>query len=367
MNILVCFGTRPEAIKLAPVIHELRKQGVAHTVCVTGQHREILDQVLNFFEIVPDYDLNLMQHDQSLNGLSARIIFEIDRILKVENPSIVLVQGDTTTATMIALGAFQRGVKVAHVEAGLRTYNKKAPFPEEVNRQLIARVADFHFAPTSKAKNFLDKESIENDSIFITGNTAVDALLWSKIKLDKLPKNDEILRIERKLCAGKKMILVTGHRRENFGSGLKEICKALLQLAEREDVEICYPVHPNPKVSETVKRMLHNSSKIYLLAPVSYPTMIWLINRAQIIISDSGGIQEEAPTLKKPVIVTREVTERPEGVEAGFCALTGTKKGMIVNEAMKLLNNPPNFDGKENPYGDGTAARKIVDILRTKF
>jgi UDP-N-acetylglucosamine 2-epimerase (non-hydrolysing) len=391
-KILLCFGTRPEAIKMAPVIDELKKQKLDFKVCVTAQHREMLDQVLDFFEIVPDYDLDLMQPNQSLNELSANILLSMDAVfdaaglrqaslrqaslrqaslrqasLRQAQTDIVLVQGDTTSAAMVSLAAFHRRIKVGHVEAGLRTYNKAAPFPEEINRQLTARIADLHFAPTSKANSNLLKEQIPREHICITGNTVVDALQWAIAKMESQPMSKEIQKIKALLNPNKKMILVTGHRRENFGEGLIHICEALLELSEREDVELIYPVHLNPNVTGPVQELLNYKKNIHLIAPVAYPSMLWLMRECNIIISDSGGIQEEAPTFKKPVLVTREVSERMEGVEAGFSFLVGTDKDKIIEEAIRILNEPPNFLGIENPYGDGKAAFKIVEFLTSNI
>ncbi|RKS45141.1 UDP-N-acetylglucosamine 2-epimerase (non-hydrolysing) [Gillisia mitskevichiae] len=367
MKILVCFGTRPEAIKMAPVIHELKNQKLDFKVCVTAQHREMLDQVLDFFEIVPDYDLDLMQPNQTLNELSSKILHEIDRVLGKEQPELVLVQGDTTSAAIVSLAAFHRRIKVGHIEAGLRTYNKMAPFPEEVNRQLTARIADFHFAPTAKANSNLLKEQIPKDQLCITGNTVVDALQWAIKKMESEPLSQEIKKIKASLKPNKKLILVTGHRRENFGEGLINICEALLELSKRDDVELIYPVHLNPNVTSLVQELLSHKKNIHLIAPVSYPTMLWLMQECNLIISDSGGIQEEAPTFKKPVLVTREVTERMEGIEAGFSFLVGTDKNKIVEVANKILDNVLDFSGIENPYGDGKAAFRIVEYLKNSI
>ncbi len=349
---------------MAPVIHELINQKLDFKICVTAQHREMLDQVLDFFEIVPNHDLDLMMPNQSLNKLSSKILKEIDRVLEEELPEVVLVQGDTTSAMMVSIAAFHRGIKVGHLEAGLRTYNKAAPFPEEINRQLTARIADFHFAPTTKAKINLNKENIFNEHIYLTGNTVVDALNWAIVKMEVEPLNEEILKIKRLLNPNKKMILVTGHRRENFGDGVVSICKALLELSDRKDVELIYPVHLNPNITGPVQELLGNQKNIHLVTPVSYPTMLWLMQNCSLIISDSGGIQEEAPTFKKPVLVTREFSERMEGVEAGFSFLVGTDKNKIVTEAARLLNHPPDFKNTANPYGDGKAAIKVVRHLR---
>ncbi|CAM4152618.1 non-hydrolyzing UDP-N-acetylglucosamine 2-epimerase [Gillisia hiemivivida] len=363
MKILLCFGTRPEAIKMAPVIHELKQQKLDFKVCVTAQHREMLDQVLGFFEIVPDYDLDLMQPNQSLNQLSSKILKYIDEILVKEKPSLVLAQGDTTSAAMVSLAAFHREIKVGHVEAGLRTYNKMAPFPEEVNRQITSRIADFHFAPTVKSKLNLLKEQIPKEHIYVTGNTVVDALEWAIAKMEAEQLSEEIQKIKALINPHKKMVLITGHRRENFGEGLIQICGALLELSERENVELIYPVHLNPNVNGPVQELLSHKNNIHLIDPVAYPSMLWLMQQCSLIISDSGGIQEEAPTFNKPVLVTREVSERMEGVEAGFSFLVGTDKDKIVEEAIRILNHPPDFLGIENPYGDGTAAKQIVHIL----
>ena len=363
MKVLLCFGTRPEAIKMAPLYHQFKKFKVDLKTVVTAQHREMLDQVLKFFEIFPDYDLNLMKKGQSLNELSGLIISEFDKVLEKEEPDVVLVQGDTSTAMIAALATFHRGIKVGHVEAGLRTYNKQAPFPEEANRQIISRIADFHFVPTAKAKSNLIHERIAEDFIFITGNTVVDAMEWAEEKLEMRFLNDEVQSINRNLISSKKLILVTGHRRESFGKGLINICEALLELSDAEDVQLVYPVHLNPNVSGPVKEKLGSRKNVLLIPPVSYPTMLWLMKKSDLIISDSGGIQEEAPTFGKKVLITRETTERSEGLESGFSILVGTDKNRISLEARKILENPPNFEGMVNPYGDGKAAEKITDVL----
>lgn len=322
----------------------------------------MLDQVLEFFELRPHHDLDLMQHNQSLNELSSGIFIGIDKIFKLENPEMVLVQGDTTTAAMVAIAAFNNNIKVGHVEAGLRTYTNE-PFPEEGNRQLISRIANYHFAPTIKAMENLLKEQISKDKIFCTGNTIVDALNWAREKMNDEIESPEIEILKEKFSPSKKIILVTGHRRENFGNGQADICKAIIKLSERDDLEIIYPLHPNPNVSKPVKKYLGNKKNIHLIKPLTYPSILWLMQKATLIISDSGGIQEEAPALKKPVLVTRNVSERMEGVEAGFCKLTGTDTAVIVKEGNHILDNPPNLGNVKNPYGDGTAAKKIVSIL----
>jgi len=364
LRILLCFGTRPEAIKMAPVIHELQKQKIKFEVCVTAQHREMLDQVLKFFEIIPEYDLNIMQPGQSLNSLSSVILGDIDKVLEEVKPDLVLVQGDTTTAFIAALAAFNRNIKIGHIEAGLRTYNKQAPFPEEANRQLLSRIADFHFAPTEKAKRNLLNEAVLEADVFLTSNTIVDALEYGKDVIKSGFENKEIKTIKNNLSPEKKLILVTGHRRENFGEGVEEFCDALLEIAKKEDVELLFPVHLNPQVKNVVYERLSAQPNIILTEPVDYPTMLWLMEECDLIITDSGGIQEEAPSFKKPVLVTRDVSERMEGVEAGFCVLTGTCRSKIVDEAARFLNNPPDFYQTKNPYGDGRAAERIVEILK---
>lgn len=360
-KILLCFGTRPEAIKMAPLYHQLKKNDFDIKLCVTAQHRKMLDQVLDFFEITPDFDLNLMKANQTLNGLSANILSEIDPVLVAENPDVVLVHGDTTTSSMVAFAAFHRNIKVAHVEAGLRTYNKKSPFPEEINRQITGRIADYHFAPTQFAKENLLNEGIDESAILVTGNTVIDALLWAKNKLDNGYKNEALEDLS--FLKNKKYILVTGHRRENFGQSYIDFCEALLEIAQDESVHIVFPVHLNPNVQKPVYEMLGHNHNIHLLEPVDYSVMVWLLENCQLIISDSGGIQEEAPTFGKHILVTREVSERPEGVEYGFSTLVGTNKQAIVDKSRHYLTN--DFNPKnENPYGDGKASEKIAHFLQ---
>jgi UDP-N-acetylglucosamine 2-epimerase (non-hydrolysing) len=324
----------------------------------------MLDQVLDFFEMVPDYDLNLMKPNQTLNSLSANILAEIDFVLVNEKPDVVLVHGDTTTSSMVALAAFHRGIKVGHVEAGLRTYNKNAPFPEELNRQLTGRIADFHFAPTSLAKSNLLNERIAEKDIIVTGNTVIDALLWTKNKLESGFVNTEIENLQ--FLLNKKFVLVTGHRRESFGEGFISFCEALLEIVHYDtEVQIVFPVHLNPNVQEPVYKLLGQNKNIHLLQPVDYPVIVWLLNHCSLIISDSGGIQEEAPTFKKHILVTREVSERPEGVEKGFSTLVGTQKDLIVQKANYYLKNGFN-PTCENPYGDGLASQKISEYLEKR-
>jgi UDP-N-acetylglucosamine 2-epimerase (non-hydrolysing) len=365
MKVLLCFGTRPEAIKMASLYHHLRNHALIEVkLCVTAQHREMLDQVLAFFEIVPDYDLNLMKANQTLNDLSSIILSEIDVVLVNEKPDLVLVHGDTTTSSMVALASFHRGIKVGHVEAGLRTYDKKAPFPEEINRQITSRVADFHFAPTTEAKNNLVREGILEGNVMVTGNTVIDALIWTKNKLKGGFINKQIEDL--KFLKNVQFILVTGHRRENFGDGLISLCEALLEIIENNNVQIVFPVHLNPNVQGPVNQILGNHKNIHLLEPIEYPVMVWLMNHCSLIISDSGGIQEEAPTLKKHILVTREVSERPEGIEVGFSTLVGSSKDLIVEKANYFLKNGF-VSTAENPFGDGDAAKRITTYLESTF
>ncbi|SNR75862.1 UDP-N-Acetylglucosamine 2-epimerase [Lutibacter agarilyticus] len=365
-KILVVFGTRPEAIKMAPLVKELYQHTEFDTkVCVTAQHREMLDQVLEFFKITPEYDLNLMKPNQSLNELSARILTAIDKALIDFEPDLVLVHGDTSTSSMVALAAFHRGIKIGHVEAGLRTYNKLAPYPEEINRQITGRLADIHFAPTQQSAQNLLNEGVLSNAVHITGNTVIDALLWGIKNINK--ERTDIKEINTFLDRNKKLIVVTGHRRENFGDKFYEFCSALKELAIREDVQLIYPVHLNPNVQKVVYDTLGNLKNILLIAPLDYEAFIWLLDQSYLIITDSGGVQEEAPSLKKPVLVTREVTERQEAVEQGTVKLVGTNKEKIVKEATILLDNEiayENMIGNKNPYGDGTAAKQIVTFLK---
>lgn len=364
IKIMLCFGTRPEAIKMAPLYHELKKNSFKVKVCVTAQHREMLDQVLDFFEIAPDYDLNLMQANQTLNGLSANILLKIDEVLSIEKPDLVLVHGDTTTSSMVALAAFHLGIQVGHVEAGLRTYNKLAPFPEELNRQITSRIADIHFTPTKQATQNLLNEGISQNAIVETGNTVIDALFWTIKKIDEAYyKLAEIEQLKKMIFPKKKMILVTGHRRENFGEGLQNLCEALLKISERNDVTILYPVHLNPNVKDVVYELLSYKKNIYLISPVSYPAFVWLMQQSFLIITDSGGVQEEAPSLGKPVLVTREVSERPEGIIAGFSNLVGTDPKKIISTVNTILDDFVGFQNLKNPYGNGDASKRIVDYL----
>tara|TARA_R110000868_G_scaffold14457_5_gene67367 strand:- start:18984 stop:20090 length:1107 start_codon:yes stop_codon:yes gene_type:complete len=364
MKIILVFGTRPEAIKMAPLYHELKRNNFEVQVCVTAQHREMLDQVLDFFEIVPHYDLDLMQPNQSLNSLSANILSTMDALLKESQADLVMVHGDTTTSSMVALAAFHLGIRVGHVEAGLRTYNKQAPFPEEINRQLTSRIADIHFSPTESATQNLLKEGILKTNILETGNTVIDALLWTIVKIGgKDYVHPEIEDLKKRLDTNKKIVLVTGHRRESFGEGFENLCKAILQIADRKDVLIVYPVHLNPLVKDVVYETLANIENIVLIPPVSYPTFVWLMQQSFLIVTDSGGVQEEAPSLGKPVLVTRDLSERQESVEAGQSILVGTNTQKIVEEAQNILDNSSGSKSWNNPYGNGDASKKIVSYL----
>lgn len=370
-KVLLVFGTRPEAIKMAPVVKEFKKnsEDFETKVCVTAQHREMLDQVLDFFKIVPDYDLNLMKPNQNLYSLTGDIINGLKPVLEEFKPDFVLVHGDTTTSTSAALAAFYSGAKVCHVEAGLRTYNKLAPFPEELNRQITGKIADYHFSPTVMSKNNLLSERTDEDSIAVTGNTVIDALLESVKIVNTIKDNEEINKLKNLIDPNKKLIVVTGHRRENHGQGFLDICDALNTIAQRKDVQVIYPVHLNPNVQKPVYSILGDNLNIHLIAPLPYEAFVWLMDKSYLIITDSGGVQEEAPSLGKPVLVMRNTTERPEAVEAGTVILVGTDKDKIVREAMDLLDNESRYQKMtmlHNPYGDGKASQKIVEFLRNK-
>jgi len=365
---LIIFGTRPEAIKMAPLVKAFLNDETFETkVCVTAQHREMLDQVLNFFEIKPDYDLNLMTKGQSLNILTSRIFSELHPVLEEFKPDYVYVHGDTTTSTAAAIASFYAGAKVCHVEAGLRTFNKQSPFPEEMNRCVTGSVANYHFAPTSTSKNNLLQENISESNILVTGNTVIDALEMS-IKQLETYESEELDNVKKIVTKKQKLILVTGHRRENHGQGFINICNALKQIAENnKDVEIVYPVHLNPKVLKPVHEILDGIENIKLIKPLSYPTFVWLMNKAELIITDSGGVQEEAPSLGKPVLVMRDTTERPEAVNAGTVILVGTDTEKIIVETEKLLCNKEQYKKMSqlhNPYGDGKSSERIVNLIK---
>ena len=366
-KVLIIFGTRPEAIKMGPLVKAFHKYPNQFNtkVCVTAQHREMLDQVLSFFEITPHYDLDLMKPGQNLYDLTADIITNLKPILEDFQPDYVFVHGDTTTTMAGSIASFYSGAKVCHVEAGLRTHNKLSPFPEEINRQIAGRVCDYHFAPTETSKQNLLQENIKESTILVTGNTVIDALLESVKRVKKKPSFN--IQELSKILEDKEMILVTGHRRENHGEGFVRICEALKIIAQDcPNRLIVYPLHLNPKVQEPVKRILKDEDNVMLIDPLAYPDFIWMMNRAKIIITDSGGVQEEAPSLGKPVLVMRDTTERPEAVDAGTVILVGTDKEKIVKEALDLLNNKERFDAMStlhNPYGDGNASQRIVDYI----
>jgi len=367
-KILIVFGTRPEAIKMAPVVNAFKRdtENFETKVCVTAQHREMLDQVLDFFDITPEYDLDLMKPNQNLFSLTGDIINGLKPVLEEFKPDVVLVHGDTTTSMAGALAAFYSGAKVGHVEAGLRTYNKLAPFPEEINRQLTGRIADYHFSPTERSKQNLINEGTNERNIIVTGNTVIDALLESVEKVKNTFDNSLINELQEMLGEDE-MVLVTGHRRENFGEGFLNICAALKEIAKRFKGKIVYPVHLNPNVQKPVREILGDIDNINLINPLPYEAFVWMMNRSKIIITDSGGVQEEAPSLGKPVLVMRETTERPEAVDAGTVVLVGTDKEKIVTEALDLLNNKERYQkmsSLHNPYGDGKASDRIVNFLK---
>lgn len=367
-KILLIFGTRPEAIKMAPLVKEFQKYPELFDtrVCVTAQHREMLDQVLEFFEITPSYDLDLMKPGQNLYSLTANIIESLKPVLEDFKPDYVFVHGDTTTTMAGSIASLYSGAKVCHVEAGLRTNNKLSPFPEEINRQITGRICDYHFAPTKTSKSNLLKENISDSSILVTGNTVIDALIKSVEKVNDNPS--QLIQELSNQVGDKEVVLVTGHRRENHGGGFERICRALKEIAnDNVNRVIIYPVHLNPKVQEPVNRILSGVKNVLLIDPLAYQDFIWLMNRSKIIITDSGGVQEEAPSLGKPVLVMRDTTERPEAVEVGTVLLVGTNEELIVSKALDLLNNRENFEKMSklhNPYGDGLASKRIVEFVK---
>jgi len=372
LKILSVFGTRPEAIKMAPVVRALKEiPGIESRICVTAQHRQMLDQVLDLFELKPDYDLDLMREGQSLAQISAGIFTHLDPVFDEFNPDWVLAVGDTTTVLTTSLLAFYRRIKFGHIEAGLRTHDKWHPFPEEINRRLATVTADVHFAPTNWSRENLLREGVDPGKIHVTGNTVIDALNHvSKQEepgvIKSLIENLGVHVDEADPQRSKKLILVTAHRRENFGQPLENICHAIQNLASREDVEIVYPVHLNPNVQEPVNRFLKDVKHITLLPPLDYLPLVHLMKHANLILTDSGGIQEEAPAFGIPVLVMRETTERPEGVSAGTLKLVGTDPDRIVVEANRLLDDPAEYakmSKASNPYGDGHAAQRIVEAL----
>jgi UDP-N-acetylglucosamine 2-epimerase (non-hydrolysing) len=365
-KVLIVFGTRPEAIKMAPLVKEFENNNnFISKVCVTAQHREMLDQVLDYFDINPDFDLNIMSKNQTLYDVTAKIISEMRIALENFKPEYVFIHGDTTTSMASGIAAFYFGAKICHIEAGLRTFNKLSPYPEEMNRQIVGRLADYHFSPTSISKFNLLKENIDNDKIYITGNTVVDSLMHTLKRVNKNPS--EIISSLSKKIRSKDVILVTAHRRENHGDGFIKICNAIKQIAkENENVLIVYPVHLNPNVQDPVNKLLSNVKNILLIEPLSYPDFVWMMNKSKLIITDSGGIQEEAPSLGKPVILLRNNSERPEAIDSGTVLLVGNNPELIVNKTNDLLRNKIKYNKMSsltNPYGDGNASKRIVKII----
>ncbi len=372
IKVLLVFGTRPEAIKMAPVYHSMirQKQFLDVKVCVTGQHRQMLDMVIKFFNIQIDYDLNIMRENQNLYTISTDILDGMYDIFQKEKFDWILVHGDTTTSTMAALAAFYSNIKVAHVEAGLRTFNKYAPFPEEVNRTLTSKLADIHFAPTQQSFDNLKNEGILPDSILVTGNTVIDALFLGLNRINE--SNHSIKILKQKLLPNKKIILITAHRRENFGVGFENLCTAIRNIAEQytNEIQIVYPVHLNPNVREPVSRLLSGIRNVLLIEPLEYEAFIWLMNKSYFILTDSGGVQEEAPSLGKPVLVMRDTTERPEAVSAGTVILVGTDSEKIYNTSAKIIDSNDFYNelsSKHNPYGDGLAAERITKYFTNQF
>ena len=381
-KVMLVFGTRPEAIKMAPLIKEFQKypNEFLTVICVTGQHREMLDQVLNIFEIVPDYDLNIMKQEQDLYDVTAKVLTGIRDVLKEAEPDVVFVHGDTTTSMATALATFYQQIPVGHVEAGLRTHNIYSPWPEEMNRQLTGRIVTYHFSPTLLSKQNLLNEGIGEDNIVVTGNTVIDALYMvvEKIKTDKKLNSELELALNKagynvnRLQNEKKMVLVTGHRRENFGNGFISMCHAIRALREKYlEVDFVYPMHLNPNVRSAIHEVfgdnLSGLSNMFFIEPLEYLSFVCLMEKATVVLTDSGGIQEEAPALGKPVLVMRNTTERPEALEAGTAKLVGTNYDRIVNEVSALLDNRDYYDQRSqavNPYGDGFACRRIVEVLR---
>ena len=381
-KIMLVFGTRPEAIKMAPLVKEFQKypESFQTLVCVTGQHREMLDQVLRIFDIVPDFDLDIMKHGQDLYDVTSRVLLGMRDVLTAARPDVVLVHGDTTTSTAAALAAFYQQIPVGHVEAGLRTHNVFSPWPEEMNRQITTRIASYHFAPTPLSRKNLLQEGIADERITVTGNTVIDALRWV---VDKIRK-DSSLNLElagqlratgydvKRLASPRRLVLITGHRRENFGEGFLNICQAIKDLTVRyPEVDFVFPMHPNPNVRQPIREVfgekLSDQGNMFFIEPLEYLSFVYLMEKASIVLTDSGGIQEEAPGLGKPVLVMRDTTERPEALEAGTVKLVGTSRDTIVNELSRLLDDPASYEKMSkavNPYGDGKACGRIVERLR---
>jgi UDP-N-acetylglucosamine 2-epimerase (non-hydrolysing) len=376
-KILIVFGTRPEAIKMAPLVHALKKlpEEFEVLVCVTAQHREMLDQALSFFRITPDIDLNLMKSGQSISSLVAAALAAISEVIAINRPDVLLVHGDTSTTLAASMAGFFAGVPIGHVEAGLRTYRITEPFPEEFNRQVASKVSRWNFAPTEGNRQNLLKESFEDTSITVTGNTVIDALFLALDQIDNDPK--KVKEITRNLTdqlafdwRGEKFVLITGHRRENFGDGIQQICEAIVALAkEYPQVHFVYPVHLNPSIQKPVHDLLNGYSNIYLIEPLAYPEFVYLMKHSHIVLTDSGGIQEEAPSLGKPVLVMRDVSERPEAITFGTVKLVGAKSEAIIRGVKELLDSELAYQKmakQTNPYGDGNACKRIIDALRNK-
>jgi UDP-N-acetylglucosamine 2-epimerase (non-hydrolysing) len=370
-KVIVIFGTRPEAIKMAPVITELKKsRDLDLRVCVTAQHRGILDQVLALFAITPDHDLDLMLPNQTLDQLTAKLLVGVGEVLDIEKPDLVLVHGDTSTTLASSLAAFYRNLPVGHVEAGLRSGSLRAPWPEEMNRRVTTLTTRFHFAPTERSRQNLLDEAVEASHIHLTGNTVIDALMETVARLKASPaiRSDLESRFSY-LDSRLPLVLVTGHRRENFGPGFENICRAMIDIVEQNHVQIVYPVHPNPNVTDPVERLLAGHPRIHLIEPLDYEPFVFLMERSHIIITDSGGIQEEAPSLGKPVLVMRDTTERPEAVDAGTVILVGTSRQRIVCEANRLISDAAHYARMAqamNPYGDGNAAKRIRAVIEAQ-
>ncbi|HVC94386.1 MAG TPA: UDP-N-acetylglucosamine 2-epimerase (non-hydrolyzing) [Pirellulales bacterium] len=366
LRTLLTFGTRPEAIKMAPLVQECRRRvdRIEPIVCVTGQHREMLAQVTDYFGIVPDVDLALMRPNQSLAELTSRCLTGLDEVLDRYQPDCVVAQGDTTTVMAASLAAFYRRIPFVHVEAGLRTFDMQSPWTEEMNRRVAGLVAALHCAPTRRAADNLLAERVPAETVHVTGNTVIDALLWT---VDRERGRDAVWRRKYATLGERRMVLVTGHRRENFGGGMESLCRAIATLAKRfANVEFVYPVHLNPNVREPVHRLLAGPGNVHLVEPAPYPEFVWLMDRSTLILTDSGGVQEEAPSLKKPVLVMRDTTERPEALEAGAVELVGTAAVKIISRVSLLLSDPAAYRSRQldaNPYGDGRAAQRIVDLM----
>lgn len=379
---MLVFGTRPEAIKMAPLVKEFHKYNTDFqtVVCVTGQHRQMLDQVLDIFDIIPDFDLNIMKQGQDLYDVTSRVLTGMRDILKESNPDIVLVHGDTTTSMAAALAAFYQQIPVAHIEAGLRTHNIYSPWPEEINRQITGRIATFNFAPTPLSRQNLIQENVAPDSIFVTGNTVIDALYWvvDKIKNDHTLQQSLTKELKNagydtsRLSSGRRMVLITGHRRENFGNGFINMCKAIKHLTEKyPDVDFIYPMHLNPNVRKPIHEVfgedLSSLGNMFFIEPLEYLSFVYLMEKSTLVLTDSGGIQEEAPGLGKPVLVMRDTTERPEALDAGTVKLVGTDYDKIISEVSQLLDNSNYYDSMSqavNPYGDGKACSRIIEVLK---